>query len=292
MDFRPEVDWQLARRLAGRLRGALPEATRTEAVRIIADIRLRARDAGPIAAEAMRRSARDAAGTILVVDRDGWAQGASEIAEAALESLRWPRRADGLRRTLSRLGLGAVLGLGLGVGSRWMLGQYDAFTGRRRMMLVAPNIVASERRNQFVARDFRRWVAIHEHTHALQFAAAPWLVGHLGELITGAQTRAAIDRVVAVMTFLEGHADFVSDTTGRVPTSSHLRKAFGRRPRKGAGLLDKQAQYANGLEFCRGVASFGPDAADSLMRVFEGPEHLPNRQEITDPRAWYERVCG
>ena len=29
------------------------------------------------------------------------------------------------------------------------------------------------------ADDFRLWVALHEQTHALQFAVAPWLAGHL-----------------------------------------------------------------------------------------------------------------
>ncbi len=27
--------------------------------------------------------------------------------------------------------------------------------------------------------DFALWVCVHEQTHALQFAAAPWLAGHL-----------------------------------------------------------------------------------------------------------------
>jgi len=65
-----------------------------------------------------------------------------------------------------------------------LLGQFDPFTSagpRGRLLLVAPNILAVEREMSAEPADFRLWVALHEQTHALQFAAAPWLAEHLRE---------------------------------------------------------------------------------------------------------------
>jgi coenzyme F420 biosynthesis associated uncharacterized protein len=85
-----------------------------------------------------------------------------------------------------------------------VLGQFDPFsrpprTGAApareasgapgRLLLVAPNVYRLERELRLDGPDFRLWVALHEQTHALQFAAAPWLEGHLrermGELLAG-----------------------------------------------------------------------------------------------------------
>ncbi len=68
-----------------------------------------------------------------------------------------------------------------------VLGQYDPFAGLLReevpsggrLVLVAPNIVAIERELKVDINDFRLWVALHEQTHRVQFAAAPWLREHL-----------------------------------------------------------------------------------------------------------------
>ena len=73
-----------------------------------------------------------------------------------------------------------------------VLGQYDPFVGmlRRdvpaggRLVLVAPNIVAIERELKVDPDDFRLWVALHEQTHRVQFAAAPWLREHLRSKIS------------------------------------------------------------------------------------------------------------
>jgi coenzyme F420 biosynthesis associated uncharacterized protein len=52
-----------------------------------------------------------------------------------------------------------------------------------RLTLVAPNIVAAERALGVEPGDFRLWVCLHEVTHRTQFAAAPWLHGHVQELL-------------------------------------------------------------------------------------------------------------
>jgi coenzyme F420 biosynthesis associated uncharacterized protein len=91
--------------------------------------------------------------------------------------------------------LGAQVGALAGMLSQRVLGQYDLAlldpSVSPRLLLVAPNLTQAARsmdvdRDQLVA-----WVAIHELTHALQFAGAPWLREHLagllGELIAGLQ---------------------------------------------------------------------------------------------------------
>jgi coenzyme F420 biosynthesis associated uncharacterized protein len=52
-----------------------------------------------------------------------------------------------------------------------------------RLTLVAPNIVAAERALDVEPDDFRLWVCLHEVTHRTQFAAAPWLHGHVQDLL-------------------------------------------------------------------------------------------------------------
>ncbi len=284
----PAVDWALAARAATLGRGPLPDVTRPAAHQYVARLRARARAAGPLAARVMGlRSA--GAPEILVLDRDGWVREASRIARAGMAALgRPPRRDGGLGRLLAG-GLGAVVGIGLGVASRWMLGQVDGLTGRRRLLLVAPNIHREAARRRFVEEDFHRWVALHEQTHALQFEAAPWLADHLLALVADAGAPGTVDRLVATMTFLEGHADLVADSTGSVPTAARMRRAFGRRPRRG-GLLDKEGQYVRGLAFC--------EEAQRLARgypfdeAFRSPEQLPTRAEIAEPAAWLRRVHG
>ncbi|NLE98318.1 MAG: hypothetical protein GX596_10095, partial [Propionibacterium sp.] len=261
-----EVHWPLAARVARLGHGDLPDVTRPEVAAFVADLKQQARAAGELAARVMRLDPSQAATDIRVVDRDGWVRAASGITQAALDVVEWPRRSAGLRRELVRRGLGTLLGVGFAVGSRWLLGQYDSFTGSKALYLVAPNMWNLERARGFVPRDFRRWVAAHEQAHALQFAAAPWLTDHLAELVGSAEQRGTLDRVVATMTFLEGHADWVSDNTRRIRTASRMRRSLAHKPRRGRGPLDKAAQYANGREFCLVVRKLSTHNA--LMAAF------------------------
>ena len=76
------------------------------------------------------------------------------------------------------------MGILLSYLSTKVLGQFDPFTADEgHLLLVAPNILHVERQLDLDAIDFRRWVCLHEQTHAVQFAAAPWLKGHLAERI-------------------------------------------------------------------------------------------------------------
>ena len=184
------------------------------------------------------------------------------------------RPTHGAPSVASRFVGGAQLGAVLAVLSSKVLGQFDPFTppagaplgaaGEGRLLLVAPNVLQLERSLRVEPADFRLWVALHEQTHALQFAAAPWLAGHLrarsaallgdvvgeGEESVGRMV-AAVGRVLtdddasildvlppdqrdvvaevgAVMALLEGHADVAMDAVGRriVPSVREIRRKF------------------------------------------------------------------
>src|SRR5699024_6138271 len=78
---------------------------------------------------------------------------------------------------------GEELGVVLPLLASRVLGQYDPFgggtTATGHLMLVAPNVLHVQRELCLEPTDFHLWVALHEQTHALQFAAAPWLADHL-----------------------------------------------------------------------------------------------------------------
>jgi len=219
-----------------------------------------------------------------------------------------------------------------------VLGQYEAFGGEGRLLLVAPNIVHAERQLDVPPTDFRLWVCLHEETHRVQFGAVPWLssyftdevhtylraidtdagstIGRLvaalrrgtrgsGGLIDLVQTeeqREILDRLTALMSLLEGHADVVMDAVGPqiVPSVAMIRERFDHR-RQNAGTLDgalrrilgldaKLRQYVEGAAFVRCVVdSVGMTGFNA---VWTGPESLPRPHEIADPRAWVTRIHG
>ena len=122
----------------------------------------------------------------------------------------------------------------------------------------------------------------------------------LMELIQSPEQRAVLDRLVALSTLLEGHADHVMDAVGPVvvPSVTTLRSRFTAR-RKGGGVLDrvlravlgveaKIRQYAEGAAYTRHIV----DAVgmDGFNTVWTSPETLPSRTEIGDPDAWLRRV--
>ena len=124
----------------------------------------------------------------------------------------------------------------------------------------------------------------------------------LVEAVQSPQQREVLDRVTAVMSLLEGHADVVMDGVGPgvVPEVEEIRRRFARRRasasgpelllRRLLGLDAKMRQYRDGAVFVRGVL----DRSDmrTLNRVWESPETLPTPQEIADPGAWVARVTG
>lgn len=125
-----------------------------------------------------------------------------------------------------------------------------------------------------------------------------WMEG-----IQSPEQRAVFDRVMALMSVLEGHADYVMDAVGPtvVPSVTSIRASFSERRRKGAGPVDrlirallgmemKLAQYVNGGAFVRQVVATVGMAG--FNAVWQSPDTLPTRAEIADPAAWVRRVHG
>jgi len=127
--------------------------------------------------------------------------------------------------------------------------------------------------------------------------------GPLGlvELFQSAEQKVVLDRLVALSTLLEGHADHVMDAVGPtvVPSVATIRDRFSER-RKGGGVLDralrtllgveaKVRQYAEGAAFTGAVVDAVGMAG--FNAVWTSPETLPTRAEIADPTGWLRRVA-
>ena len=123
----------------------------------------------------------------------------------------------------------------------------------------------------------------------------------LVELVQSPAQREILGRLTAVMSLLEGHADFVMDGVGPevVPTVGEIREKFQQRRAKGAsrlylalrkllGLDAKLKQYRDGERFVRAVID--EVGMDGFNRVWTSPNTLPTRTEIAKPADWVARV--
>jgi coenzyme F420 biosynthesis associated uncharacterized protein len=106
------------------------------------------------------------------------------------------RAGDGLGplRPAAKLAMSAVvtteIGVVLGYLSQRVLGQYElvlldeaADAGPPRLLFVLPNLGQTVRSFGAQEEEFMTWVALHEVTHAVQFAGVPWLQGHFQGLV-------------------------------------------------------------------------------------------------------------
>jgi coenzyme F420 biosynthesis associated uncharacterized protein len=192
------IDWGLAERLARTLAG---NGSGKRSVRE-ADLRRAARGSVGVVRDYTGLQPKGRTPSAEVVDRREWIG-------ANLESLR--SMSAGVEQSLAssldlpgplgsglRAAAGAAAGVELGLVSAFMaqrvLGQYDValFGPSRpaRLLFVAPNLAAAQRRLGAERDPFLRWVALHEATHVVQFGAVPWLRDHIGghaeEILSGA----------------------------------------------------------------------------------------------------------
>ena len=122
------------------------------------------------------------------------------------------------------------------------------------------------------------------------------------DLVQTPAQKAVLDRLTALMTLLEGHAEFVMDGVGPevIPTVEQIRARFNSR-REGGNALEKairrvlgievkMRQYAEGRKFVHGVVE--RVGMDGFNKIFSSPLTLPRLDEIGDPDAWVARVHG
>jgi len=114
--------------------------------------------------------------------------------------------------------------------------------------------------------------------------------------------KAILDRLTALMTLLEGHAEFVMDGVGPdvIPTVESIRAKFNQRREGGnplekairrlLGIEVKMRQYAEGRKFVHGVVERVGMAG--FNKIFSSPLTLPRLEELGDPDAWVARVHG
>jgi coenzyme F420 biosynthesis associated uncharacterized protein len=123
----------------------------------------------------------------------------------------------------------------------------------------------------------------------------------LVEIVQTPAQREILARLTAVMSLLEGHADFVMDGVGPavVPSVAEIREKFQQRRAKGASRLDmalrkllgldaKLRQYRDGERFVRAVVD--QVGMDGFNRVWTSPNTLPTKSEIAKPADWVARV--
>ncbi|QXE35391.1 zinc-dependent metalloprotease [Streptomyces sp. GMY02] len=121
------------------------------------------------------------------------------------------------------------------------------------------------------------------------------------ELVQTPGQREILSRLTAVMSLLEGHADYVMDGVGPdvVATVAEIREKFQQRRARGASRLDqalrkllgldaKLRQYRDGERFVRTVVEEVGMAG--FNRVWTSPNTLPTKAEIAEPADWIARV--
>lgn len=249
------VDWGLARRIATTVSGGEPPGPAP------ADLEQRAADARERIVEATGLVPAKDLPPMEWVDRETWIEanlaGMRSMIEPVLEAR--AAKAPGALQAAGGAVLAVEIGGLLGLFSRRVLGQYEVslLGGDRapRLLLVAPNLEHAAREMELDLDALVSWVCIHEVTHAVQFAAVPWLRPHLGDAlreliggldvqpdlrsllridlddvrgivdavrrgglagaVLGEERRARLEGVQATMTLVEGHAEHVMDHVGR-----------------------------------------------------------------------------
>ncbi len=114
--------------------------------------------------------------------------------------------------------------------------------------------------------------------------------------------RQVLERLTALMTLLEGHAEFVMDGVGPevVPSVEAIRATFNRRReaanplervlRRLLGIEVKLRQYAEGRRFVHSVVE--QVGMSGFNKVWQSPLTLPRVDELSRPEAWVTRVCA
>ncbi|HVB53718.1 MAG TPA: zinc-dependent metalloprotease [Candidatus Acidoferrales bacterium] len=335
----PVLDWELVRRTAyARCGGdgmADVEAAGRDYDPLVAEL-------VPMLAEACNTSPQEATfGRVRVIGRHGFIDQNLAMMRRMLRPIEERQAGWGSMRPspLMRVPSSLYVGTLLGFMARRVLGQYDpvltvpSASGSSdhavetlpapALLIVEPNVRRFSEASELPLNSLRRWLMLHELTHAWQFELHPWLREYLGSMV-GELSRAPgggkglgledliqtarsirpqlklVGKVQAVMTVLEGHGNYVMREAGRrhFPDFDTLDDAFRRRhdPPQAAerlllwisGVAFKLQQYQQGERFLREVRKVAGQAG--LDRIWSGPESLPGWSEVRHPEQWLRRT--
>jgi coenzyme F420 biosynthesis associated uncharacterized protein len=272
------INWELAASTAARLAPAGPSLGSAEIGAAVDSLRLMANISVPhvhdITGLEAARDLRDS--SVLVVDRASWAKANTQSFAVMLKPA-MAKMLESRRGTLSPGAAavsGAITGSQLGAVlaflSSKVLGQYDPFSALAedstapaagRLLLVAPNIIQVERELNVAPEDFRLWVCLHEQTHRVQFAAAPWLRHHM------------LNEIDNLSEHVLGNVDSLLERATAAARSLKDRTATGTAPGRGAilDLLQDPEEKASlshltaVMSLLEGHANVVMDAVDSSI---------------------------
>jgi len=237
------INWDLAASTAARLAPPGPELSSGEIGKAVENLRFNADISVPyvhdITGLEAARDLRDS--HVLVVDRASWSKANTQsfavMLQPALKKMLDNRSGVAMTPAAAATSgaiTGAQLGAVLSFLSSKVLGQYDPFAALApdskvppggRLLLVAPNIISVERELNVHPDDFRLWVCLHEQTHRVQFAAAPWLRHHM------------LDEIEKLSGNLLGNMDTLVERASAAAKSLRDRNPSEKTPGRGA-ILD------------------------------------------------------
>jgi coenzyme F420 biosynthesis associated uncharacterized protein len=340
------LDWEEVRRIAHSRSG--PRRADDTYAALGSEYDAMAAELAPLMAE-VTGAPVDGFPPFTVLDRHGFIDRNLVIAQrlfAPVERIRG-QIPDSRATALGRSVLSRYVGELFGFLSRRVLGQYDPVlmlapvqaagepveapgdAEPAALFLVEPNVRGFEERHDVPAANLRRWLVLHELTHAWQFEAHPWLREHIGSLmsrmlmseLTGdpaapkppspqAMVRSlpsavrkqldAVGTIQAVMSVCEGYSNFVMHQVGsrHLADFDRLEQAFHERAQQ-RNLLERLVLAVTGMNMKLRQYEVGERFAEAvtaagglklLNRVWEGPEMMPSMAELRAPQRWVDRV--
>ena len=275
---------------------------------------------------------------VLALDRHGFIDANIHIAQRVLQPVERLRESlpESAATAMGRRVMERYVGELFGLMARRVLGQYDPVLSldppepgdAPALYMIEPNLDDVRRSQDLEAIALRRWILLHELTHAWQFAQHPWLAEHIaasmrhmvveslsrdGRSLLESRDllqhlpetlRAQIRTVMslqALMSVLEGYSNFVMHRVGErhVEHAKELDAALQRRRRERTaierlvltitGLEMKMRQYDVGERFCDHVAERA--GLDALNRVWQSAEMMPTNAELKRPGDWIARTA-